>query len=1068
MLKALRGIVLLILVFGFSLSRQSSGFQQSAPPRAGSNSDQTKTEDFSSEGFVIEQLINDVVFESDGTGQEERSARIRIQSDAGIQAFGVLSFGYRNAFERLEIIQLQVEKPDGSVVTTPESDVQDGPTEVTRQAPTYSDSREKQVPVKGLGVGDVLEWRVRTTRTSADIPGQFWYAHDFVKESIVLDETLRVTVPAGKYVKTSSPSLDPNISQKDGQKIYTWKSSQRERPKPDEKKKKSTEPAHPDVQLSTFRSWEEVGRWYGGLQRPKAAVTPAVQSKAAELTRNLSTTSDKLRAIYRFVSTKFRYISVSFGEGRYQPHSADEVLSNQYGDCKDKDTLLQALLAAAGIEAWPVLIGAGSELDPDVPSPAQFNHVIAYVPGNPSATWLDTTPEVAPFGMLQSVLRDKKALVIPNNGTPSVMTTPEGLPFPADESWDVKAKLSGEGTLTGHFDITARGDTEVILKGVYHATAPAQWTQLAQNMAGAMGFAGTVSRVAVDNPTDTEKPFHYSYDYERKNYSDWENRRFTPPLLPVSFEDTEEQPAESIDLGAPGTLTYRASIEIPEGYSVAIPGNAEQHAAFADYRASYSVDKGVLVAERTFVRKKAKVAVGEWEEYQKFAKAVITDENNFIQLARSGGGTKVTRDNAEAGDLVRKAVLSIQSRDFNAARDALAQAERLNAEQTGLWAAYGFLYGVENQVDKAIEALEKEVELHPGEIAIYPMLAAAEQQAGRKEDEIRTRRQWVENALENVDAVLGLSAVLTREKRYAEAIEPLQAALKSNPDDVKLETGLLETLLRSGKIAESESVLAKLREQKLDSETKNSVAWVLVDTNVDPAAAQDLAGKAVTELEEESKQLTLSKVTSETLRRIIPLGATWDTLGWAYFRTGDLAKAERFLQAAWVLLQHPVAADHLGQLYERQGKKSEAIHFYRLSLAANRNQPDTQARLEKLGGTVDDRPTLRRGRPNTPPTVPAADELSQIRSTPVPGLLQHAANAEFFLLFTPKGIVETRFVKGDEKLKGAGDVLSKLTYKVSFPDDGPERIARRGILSCSQYTNPNCNFVVYLPANTQP
>lgn len=57
----------------------------------------------------------------------------------------------------------------------------------------------------------------------------------------------------------------------------------------------------------------------------------------------------------------------------------------------------------------------------------------------------------------------------------------------------------------------------------------------------------------------------------------------------------------------------------------------------------------------------------------------------------------------------------------------------------------------------------------------------------------------------------------------------------------------------------------------------------------------------------------------------------------------------------------------------------------------------------------------------------------------------------------------------DDKFKAAGSVLSKIPYnKLPFPDDGPERIIRRGILTCSQYTTPACNFVLLLPANTRP
>ena len=147
------------------------------------------------------------------------------------------------------------------------------------------------------------------------------------------------------------------------------------------------------VQVTTFANWEEIGRWYGSLQKDPLEVTPAIQAKAVELTQDLKTDDEKIRALYEFVALKFHYIGLDFGIGRYQPHAADDVLGNGYGDCKDKHTLLASLLKAAGFEAWPALIHGTRKLDPDVPSPAQFNHVITVVSVGGQTIWLDTTPE---------------------------------------------------------------------------------------------------------------------------------------------------------------------------------------------------------------------------------------------------------------------------------------------------------------------------------------------------------------------------------------------------------------------------------------------------------------------------------------------------------------------------------------------------------------------------------------------------------------------------------------------------------------------------------------------------
>ncbi len=107
---------------------------------------------------------------------------------------------------------------------------------------------------------------------------------------------------------------------------------------------------------------------------------PEVRAKAAELTKGLDNDLDKVQALYDYVAKNFRYVSLSLGVGRYQPHAAGDVLHNQYGDCKDKHTLLASLLEAEGLHASSVLINSSRKLDPDVPSPSQFDHVITLLP----------------------------------------------------------------------------------------------------------------------------------------------------------------------------------------------------------------------------------------------------------------------------------------------------------------------------------------------------------------------------------------------------------------------------------------------------------------------------------------------------------------------------------------------------------------------------------------------------------------------------------------------------------------------------------------------------------------
>jgi uncharacterized protein DUF3857 len=299
--------------------------------------------DYSKEAFVIEQSFTRISFENDGTGTRESSVRVRIQSEAGGQRYGLLTFSYETSTESMNIDYVRVQKPDGSLIPTSDENTQDMAAEITRAAPFYSDLREKHVAVRGLGVGDRLEYEAHWRVTKPLAPGQFWYAYNFSHDSIILREDLQISIPRDRSVKWKSPDTKPAIAEEGARRILTWTSSQLEHRSAEQEKIEQEAKLYqaargqlpaPDVQLSSFQSWEEVGRWYASLQNERVKPTPEIRAKAAELTKGASDDDAKLRAIYKYVSTEFRYIGIAFGIGRYQPHSAAEVLSNQYGTAR--------------------------------------------------------------------------------------------------------------------------------------------------------------------------------------------------------------------------------------------------------------------------------------------------------------------------------------------------------------------------------------------------------------------------------------------------------------------------------------------------------------------------------------------------------------------------------------------------------------------------------------------------------------------------------------------------------------------------------------------------------------
>ena len=235
----------LVLLFSYVLaasviSQQSSQAQsKSTTPAAGATSPEKsadlfkledKSHDYSQESYVVEKMHTRYTFESDGTGRKELTARIRVQSEAGVQQWGQLQVGYNSANERVEIPYVRVLKKDGSVVKAGDDAVQDLSAPVEHEAPVYTDYRQKHVTVPGLRPGEVLEYDLVTVIHTPLAAGQFWTEYEFDKTSIVLDETVDVDVPATRAVKLKNkPGKEPKITEENGRRLYHWSSSHLER-----------------------------------------------------------------------------------------------------------------------------------------------------------------------------------------------------------------------------------------------------------------------------------------------------------------------------------------------------------------------------------------------------------------------------------------------------------------------------------------------------------------------------------------------------------------------------------------------------------------------------------------------------------------------------------------------------------------------------------------------------------------------------------------------------------------------------------------------------------------------
>jgi tetratricopeptide (TPR) repeat protein len=212
----------------------------------------------------------------------------------------------------------------------------------------------------------------------------------------------------------------------------------------------------------------------------------------------------------------------------------------------------------------------------------------------------------------------------------------------------------------------------------------------------------------------------------------------------------------------------------------------------------------------------------------------------------------------------------------------------------------------------------------------------------------------------------------------------------------------------------------------------------------------------------------LSHSAGNHLNDVATLGVLWDTLGWVHYQKGDVDTAEKYIRAAWELDQRGDAADHLARIYEKRGKKDQAIQLFALALAAPHSDSETRARLTLLlGGNAQIDALVDQAKPALTKlrTFPAGSFSKSTAGSAEPAGSSSTGNsqAEFLLVFSPgqtKASVDAvQFVNGDAQLKQFADRLRSLDYGAMFPDTAAIKTIRRGTLSCSA-TAGNCNFTL--------
>src|SRR6202158_3144771 len=925
-----------------------------------------------------------------------------------------------------------------------------------------SDYRQRHISVAALQPGDTLEYRTVIRVLTPLAAGNFWYEYTFPKGIVVNEDRLEIDIPKSREVKLKTPTRKPEIQETGERRIYNWvvKDIQPDR----DKEKDEDEETGPDVQLTTFTDWKQIAQWYAKLQGERMTIDDSVRKKAQELTKGADTSTEKARLLYDFVARNVRYVSISLGVGRYQPHAASDVLQNGYGDCKDKHTLFSALLRAEGIQSYPVMIHSTRKLDADVPSPAQFDHVItaARLGTATGLTWLDTTPEVTPYGLILYQLRNKQAVVASEDSDGGLRRTPADSPVKTFMHFKLAGKFSECGALDASLEVTAQGDRDWPMRASFRRFSQAQWKDFVKVLSTSWGLPGDVDHVELDPIEDTSKPFHLKYHLHQDRY-------FTVPSTSVNFCPipplgtpairASERSTEPLNIGPAGEMDYRVRLQFPPNYTVYTPTAVKMSRDYGDYSSTYSLNKGTLEGERKLNLKMNELAAARRADYESFRNATQSDQDQLLSctiLTPSGQGAQTSASKIEGtpAELHKAGVKALQNKDYRGAIDLLKRAvdgdaSLANPSLKDGWYDLGLAYAGANRHADAIGAFRKQIELEPNHKHANGDLAMELQQTGKTDEAITAYRKQLETAPYEKATHKSLGLLLAQLGRDADARTELEAAAAIPPDDPETKMALAQVYGRLGENAQAQELMKGLTGSAGGDSGEDIFASALKD-DIDPTQTENDAQQVLYDIGGQFDSGELDRLGPSAFSSMRLVALAWARIGWAKSQRGENLAAMQFLTSAWLLSQSGTVGNRLGQVLEKQGQQEKARHKIGRAVAAGggtNEVQDSRARLGKLAGDHD----VAEKSSAEKDIAQAPAELAQARTVKLGPIVigSKTVSARFNLVFDSSPRPErAEFVEGDESLRSAADQLREKDFPVRFPDVSSVKIVRRGLLSC--------------------
>jgi len=234
-----------------------------------------------------------------------------------------------------------------------------------------------------------------------------------------------------------------------------------------------------------------------------------------------------------------------------------------------------------------------------------------------------------------------------------------------------------------------------------------------------------------------------------------------------------------------------------------------------------------------------------------------------------------------------------------------------------------------DRIDEALESLKKGVQERPKDSCVHENLGIVYARLGKIQEAEPYFRKAVELNPTGVQGYGMLATALRQQRKDAEAESVLRQGINTVGDNAQLHV-MLGSLLTKTKWSEAEAQFKEaLRTDPNNATALNDYGYYLVERGERLDEALKMVQRAVDFAPDN--------------------GAYLDSLGWAHFKLGHLDEAERCLDKALKgPYKSPALYEHLGDIYEKQGRRELSLGMWQKALSLKPPPEDVNRLKAKL------------------------------------------------------------------------------------------------------------------------